>query len=67
MMEELGQSDLGDLFHGPHILSEEPGEAAERSVKKGIRKGLNHGGSMGFFARLNEADDKGRENLKRRS
>jgi hypothetical protein len=42
MMEELRQSDLCDLFHGPHILSEEPGEAAERSAKKGIGKGLNH-------------------------
>jgi hypothetical protein len=42
MMEELRQSDLCDLFHGPHILSEEPGEAGERSAKKGIGKGLNH-------------------------
>jgi hypothetical protein len=41
MMEELRQSDLCDLFHGPHILSEEPGEAGERSAKKGIGKGLN--------------------------
>jgi len=42
MMEELRQSDLCDLFHGPHILSEEPGEAGQRSAKKGIGKGLNH-------------------------
>jgi hypothetical protein len=27
MMEELGQSDLGDLFHGPDILSEESSKA----------------------------------------
>ena len=42
MMEELGQSDLCDLFHGPHILPEESGEAGERSAKEGICKGLNH-------------------------
>ncbi len=65
MMEELGQSDLCDLFHGPDILSEESCEARKRPTKKGVCEGLDHGGSMGFFARLNEADDKGRENLKR--
>jgi hypothetical protein len=27
MMEELGQSDLGDLFHGPDILSQESSKA----------------------------------------
>jgi hypothetical protein len=67
MMEELGQSGLGDLFHGPDILSEESGEAGKRPTKKGACEGLDHRGCMGFFARLNEADDKGRENLKRRS
>jgi len=27
MIEELGQSDLGDLFHGPDILSQESSKA----------------------------------------
>jgi len=27
MMEELGQSDLCDLFHGPDILSQESSKA----------------------------------------
>jgi hypothetical protein len=67
MIEELGQSNLCDLFHGPDILSEESGEARKRAAKKGVGEGLDHGGGMGFFARLNKADDIGRENLERRS
>ena len=67
MIEELGQSDLCDRFHGPDILSEESGEAGKRAAKKGVGERLDHGGRMGFFARLNKADDIGRENLERRS
>ena len=67
MIEELGQSDLCDLFHGPDVLTEEPCEAGKRPTKKGVCKGLDHGGRMGFFARLKKADDVGRKNLKRRA
>jgi hypothetical protein len=67
MMEELGQSDLCDLFHGPDVLSEEPCEAGKRPVKKGLGQGLDQRRSMGLFARLEKADDIRRENLERRS
>jgi len=50
MIEELGQSNLCDFFHGPDVLSEESCETGKRSVKKGVCKGLDHGGRMGFFA-----------------
>jgi len=67
MIEELGQGDLCDLFHGPDVLSEESCEAGKRPVKKGVCEGLDHGGGMGLFARLKKADNIGRENLERRS
>jgi hypothetical protein len=66
IMEELGQSDLRDRFHGPDIFSQESGEAAKRSVKKGKTEGLNHGGGVGFFFQLDEADDKGGKEAERR-
>jgi len=47
-------------------LSEESGEAGKRPAKKGACEGLDQGGGMGFFARLNKADDIGREHLERR-
>jgi hypothetical protein len=67
MIEELGQGALCDLFHGPDVLSEESCEAGKRPTEKGVGDGLNHRGCMGFFARLNKADDIGREYLERRS
>ena len=60
--EELKQSGFDNLFHGPDILSQEPGETGEGSVKKRIAKGLNHRRSVDFFAQLNEAHNEGREN-----
>jgi hypothetical protein len=66
-MEELIQSGLCDLLHGPDVLSQKSGETAKRLVQKARGKGLHHRGSVGFFAQLNEANDKGRENLERRS
>jgi hypothetical protein len=67
MTKELRQSDLCNFLHGPDVFSKESSKTAKRSAKKGMSEGLNHGGSMSFFARLNEADDKGRENFERRS
>ena len=58
-LEELVQSGLGDLFHGPDIFSEESGKARNRSVKKWIAETVDHGGSVSFFAQLDEADDEG--------
>ena len=66
-MEELGQSDLCDLLHGPDILSEESGETGKRAAKKGVTEGSDHGAGVGLFARLNKADNIGRKHLERRS
>jgi hypothetical protein len=66
-MKELVQSGLCDLLHAPDALSQKSGEAAKRSMQKGTGKGLNHRGSVDLFAQLDEGDDKGGENLERRS
>jgi hypothetical protein len=66
-MRELVQGDFCDLLHGLDALSQESGEAAKRLVQKGAGKGLNHRGGVGFFPQLDEADDKGGENLEKRS
>jgi hypothetical protein len=66
-MKELLQSDFCNFFKGPDVLSQESGEARKRAVQKGMGKGLNHRGSVGFFAQLNKASDKRGENFERRS
>jgi hypothetical protein len=58
-IEELVQGGLENLFHGPDVLPQEPGETGEGSVKKGTGKGLNHRRSVDFFAQLNEAHNEG--------
>jgi len=62
-LEKPNQTDLDDLLHGPDVLSQESGKAAKRAVEKGMGKRLNHGRSMDLLAQLDEADNKGRENL----
>ena len=66
-IKELLQSDLCNLFEGPDVLSQETGETGERAVQEGIGKGLNHRGSVRFFAQLDKASDKRGKNLERRS
>jgi hypothetical protein len=66
-MKELFQSNFCNLFEGPDVLSQESGEAGNRTVQKGIGKGLNHRGGVGFFSQLDKASDKRGENLERRS
>ena len=65
--EELIQSRFDDLFDSPDVLSQEPGETAEGSMKKGTRNRLNHRRGMNFFAQLNESQDEGREHFEGRS
>jgi len=66
-LEELMQGDLRDLSHSPKVSSQESSEAGEGATQERTGKGLYHGGSMDFFAQLDETDDKGREDFKRRS
>jgi hypothetical protein len=66
-LEELMQGDVCDLLHRPKAFSQESGEAADRSVQERKGKRLYHGGSVDFFPQLDETDDKGREDFKRRS
>jgi hypothetical protein len=66
-LEELIQGDLGDLIHCPNAFPQESSEAAERSAQERTGKGLHHGGSVDFFPQLDETDNKGREDFKRRS
>jgi len=66
-MEELIQSGLCNLLHGPDVLSQESGETGKRSMQKRMAKGLNHRRRVDFFTQLDEANNKGRENLERRS
>jgi hypothetical protein len=63
-LKELTQAGLGKFLHRPDAFAQESSEAAERSAQEGMGKGLHHGGRMDFFAQLDEADDKGREDLK---
>ena len=65
--KELTQGNLRKFLHRPNALAQKSSEAAERSAQEGMGKGLDHGGRMDFFAQLDEADDKGREEFKRRS
>ena len=62
-IEELVQGGLKNLFHGPDVLPQEPGETGEGSVKKGTRNRLNHRRRVDFFAQLNEAHNEGREHF----
>jgi len=66
-LEELTQGGLRNLLDRPDALAQKTGEAAERPAQERMGKGLHHGGSMDFFAQLDEADNKGREDFKRRS
>jgi len=66
-MKELLQSNFCNLFEGPEVLSRESGEAGERAVQKGIGKGLNHRGGVGFFSQSDKTSDKRGENFGRRS
>jgi hypothetical protein len=58
-VEELSQSDLYHLLGGPNVLSQESGKAGKRSMQEGKAEGLNHGGGMNFFTKLDKSDDKG--------
>jgi hypothetical protein len=58
-LEEVIQGNLGNLLHGPDVLSQESSKAGERSVQKGPAERLNHRGSVNFLAQLNKADNKG--------
>jgi len=66
-LEELSQGSLRNLLHRPNALPQESSEAAERSAQERMGKGLHHGGSVDFFSQLDETDNKGREDFKRRS
>jgi len=63
--EKLMESRSQDLIHVPGILSQEPGEAGERSGKERERQGLDHGGGVPLFPQLNETHDEGRKDFKR--
>ncbi len=66
-LEELMQSGLRDLLHSPNALAQESSETGERSAQERMGQGLHHGGSVDFFPQLDETDNKGREDFKRRS
>jgi hypothetical protein len=65
--KEFSQSNLDHVFCGPNILSQEPGEAAKRSLQEGKAERVNHRGGMGLPAQLDKSDDKGRKDFERRS
>jgi len=66
-LKELIQGGLRNFLHSPNIVSQESSEAGERSAQKRTGKGLHHRGRVGLFPQLDKADNKGRENFKRRS
>jgi len=67
-LKELIQSRPRNLLHRPTVFSQEPGKAGKRSAQnRMVNKGPHHGGSVNLLPQLNETDDKGREELKRRS
>jgi hypothetical protein len=66
-LEELMQGSLRDFLHSPKAFSQESSEAGEGSAQERMGKGLHHGGSVDFFPQMDETDDKGREDFKRRS
>ena len=57
--EELVQSGLCGLPHGPDVFPQKSGEAGKRSVQKAMDKELNYRGGVDFFAQLDEVDHKG--------
>ena len=65
--EELLQCHLGHLLGSPTVLSQKPGKAWEGSMQEGKREGLHHGRSVNFFTQLDETDDEGCKEFKRRS
>jgi len=67
-LKESMQSGPRDLLHSPTVFSQEPGKVGERRMGQDrMNKGSYHGGSVNFFPQLDETDDKGREEFKRRS
>jgi hypothetical protein len=58
-IEELVQGGFHNFLYRPDVLPQEPGETREGSVKKGARKGLNHGRCVNFLAQLDEAHNEG--------
>jgi len=66
-LEELMQSRFSDFLHLPNVLAQKASEAGERSMQERTGKGLDHRGSVDFFPQLDETDNKGREEFKRRS
>jgi hypothetical protein len=67
-LKELTQSGLRSLLRLPTVFSQEPGKAGKRSVQdRMMRMGSHHGGGVNFFPQLDETNDKGRKELKRRS
>jgi len=66
-LEELTKSDLRNLSHSPNAFSQESSEAGEGAAQERTGKGLYHGRGVDFFAQLDETDNKGREDFKRRS
>ena len=63
--KEFIDSRVQDLIQGPGILSEEPGEAGERSGKKRAGQRLDHGGGVSLFAQLDETHNEGRKDFER--
>jgi hypothetical protein len=66
-LEEFLGSDSQHLIEGPAILSQESGETGEGSGEEGSRQGLDSGGGVPFFSQLDEAQNKGRKEFKRRA
>jgi hypothetical protein len=67
-LKEFKQSGFGDLLRRPPVFSQESSKTAKRSTQERmLNKGANHRGGVNFLAQLDEADDKAREKLKRRS
>ena len=65
--EELLQRRLGHLLCSPTVLAQKPGKAWEGSMQERKREGLHHGRSVNFFTQLDETDDEGCKEFKRRS
>ena len=59
------RSHSQDLIPGPGILSQEPGEAGEKTGKKRASQRLDCGGGVNFFPQLDEANNEGRKELER--
>jgi hypothetical protein len=56
---------VGKVGIFPRILSQEPGEAGERSRKERASQGLDLGRGVSFFSQLDKAHNEGRKELER--